>query len=199
MYVFCAAFLAEDNENNQAVVVAQEKVADVDDNQNSSTRDIRNVTDHSPGMYIYKCIYIYIYELCFDVKNLILWLHAGTNTANSYYQAAVVAPETNNFENPRTVQNELMGFGADYGYRPMMAQEEPPWNMNNVVQNQQQTYQNPFFNNLVSSFGQNQAAQPGASRVREQSPAGSNTTDWISILLRDMQDSAGNTGFFGPL
>lgn len=64
MYVFCAAFLAEDNENNQAVVVAQEKVADVDDNQHSSTRDIRNVTDHSPGMYIYK----YIYELCFDVK-----------------------------------------------------------------------------------------------------------------------------------
>lgn len=98
-----------------------------------------------------------------------------------------------------TVQNEVMGFGADYGYRPMMAQEEPPWNMNNVVQNQQQTNQNPFFNNLVSSLGQNQAAQPGASRVREQSPAGSNTTDWISILLRDMQDSAGNSGFFGPL
>lgn len=48
MYVFCAAFLAEDNENNQAVVVAQGKVADVDDNQHSSTRDIRNVTDHSP-------------------------------------------------------------------------------------------------------------------------------------------------------
>lgn len=63
MYVFFAAFLAEDNENNRAVVVAQEKVADVDDNQHSSTRDIRNVTDHSPPG---TCIYIY--ELCFDVK-----------------------------------------------------------------------------------------------------------------------------------